>query len=217
MKTLVNIPGRQNLDIPVYDSKVPKPDEVAFLPMPLLRGVIFLGGNLKDLKAKWAIGGDAGEIIKGVNVKTNHLEILTTKEGCEEICKLLAGYVTLPPSKVEKKLQREADVDGKLYPVQVRSYYGELTINNVGVEVHGDEQIRVGEWEWGDPLDFEPDYSYVVREKVPIVPLRLKQELDLGLGWLDRLELISKAIMSGQHHLAHGGVKQTPARSPPQA
>lgn len=213
-KTLVNIPGRPNLDIPVYDSKVPKPEEIAYLPAPLLRGAIFLGGRLKDIRAKWAMGGDAGEVIKGVNVRTNHLEILTTKEGCEEICQLLADYVTLPPAMKETKLARDTDVDGKLHPVYVRSHYAELTINKVRVEVHGDEQIRVGEWEWGDPLDFEPDYSYIVSEKVPIVPLRLKQELDLGLGWLDRLELISKAIASGQHHLAAGGVKQRPVNPP---
>ncbi len=59
----------------------------------------------------------------------------------------------------------------------------------------------------GDSLDFEPDYSFVVTERIPIVPLRLKQELDLGLGWLDRLELIAVALASGQHHVAQGGVR----------
>jgi hypothetical protein len=205
-KTLVNIPGRPRADIPVYDSKVPKPEEVAFLTQPLLKTVIMLGGALKDVNAKWAIGGDAGEIIKGVNVKTDYLEILTTKEGCDEISAKLSEYLSLEPAVREKKLSKEADVDAKMYPVYVKSHYAELTINKVKVEIYGDEQIKVGEWDWGDPLDFEPDYSYIVGEKVPIVPLRLKSELDLGLGWLDRLGLISTAIMSGQHHLAEGGV-----------
>jgi hypothetical protein len=213
-KTLVNIPGRQNLDIPVYDSHVPKPEEIAYMTQPLLKAVIFLGGALKDLHAKWAIWGDAGELIKGVNIKTDHLEILTTEEGCEEICKLLASYVTLAPAMKESKLPRDADIDGKPCPVYVRSHYAELTINNARVEVYGDEQIKVGEWEWGDPLDYQPDYSYVTSTKVPIVPLRLKQELDLGLGWLDRLELISIALESGKHHLAQGGVRGRPAAPP---
>ena len=204
----MNIPGRPNLDIPVFDSKVPKPDEVAYLPAPLLRAVQALGKELRDVQAKWAIGGDAGEIIKGVHVKTDHLEVLTTKEGCLEICELLAPRVAVPPAEAEKRRAREADVDGRAYPVYVRSLYAELAVEGVRVEVHGDEQIRVGDWEWGDPLDFEPDYTYVVRSKVPIVPLRLKSELDLGLGWLDRLELISNAIMSGRHHLGEGGVRR---------
>ncbi|MGA2666375.1 MAG: hypothetical protein ABSF83_15675 [Nitrososphaerales archaeon] len=208
MRTLVNIPGRPNLDIPVFDSKVPKPEDVAYLPAPLLRAVLLLGRELKDLHAKWAIGGDAGEIIKGVHVKTDHLEILTTKEGCFEVCELLAARVTAPPEEAERRLAREADVEGRAYPVRVRGLYAELSIDGVRVEVHGDEQIRVGEWEWGDPLDFEPEYTYVVRARVPIVPLRLKSELDLGLGWLDRLELISSAVMSGRHHLVQGGIKR---------
>ena len=206
-KTLVNIPGRPRADIQVFESRVPRPEEVAFLTQPLLKAVIMLGGALKDISAKWAIGGDAGEIIKGVNVKTDHLEILTTKEGCDEICRVLGEHLTLEPATREKKLAKEADVDGKMYPVYIKSHYAELTINKVRVEVYGDEQIKVGEWDWGDPLDFEPDYSYIVSKKVPIVPLRLKSELDLGLGWLDRCELISAALMSGQHHLSQGGAK----------
>jgi len=207
MKSLVNIPGRPNLDIPVYDGKVPKPEDVSILSPVMLKTVVMLGGALKSMSAKWAIGGDSGEIIKGVHVKTDFVEILTTKEGCKEICELLAQDVTLPPADIERKLPREADVDAKMLPVYVKSHYAELTINNVKVEVHGDEQIKVGEWEWGDPLDFEPDYSYILRERIPIVPLRLKQELDLGLGWLDRLELIGVALASGQHHIVEGGVR----------
>lgn len=208
MKTLVNIPGRPNLDIPVYDGKVPTPESVTILDPKLLQTVIKLGAELKTLSEKWAIGGDAGEIIKGVHLKTDFVEVLTTKKGCEEICDILSERVTLRPAEMERKLPREADVDGKMYPVYVKSHYAELVLDGVKVEVHGDEQIRVGEWEWGDPLDFEPDYSYIVTEHVPIVPLRLKQELDLGLGWLDRLDLIAKAVATGQHHLAQGGIRK---------
>ena len=208
MKTLVNIPGRPNLDIPVYEGKVPKQEDVTILSPKLLQVVIRLGGELKDLNAKWGVGGDAGEIIKGVHLRTDHLELLTTKEGCDEICRLLAEHVTLAPRESEKRLPRDADVESKMYPVFVKSHFAELTLDGVRVEVHGDQQIKVGEWDWGDALDFEPDYSYIVHEKVPIVPLRLKQELDLGLGWLDRLELIGKALETGQHHIAQGGVRR---------
>jgi hypothetical protein len=207
LKTLVNIPGRQNLDIAVYESKVPKPDEVTILSPRLLKVVVKLGEEFRDIAAKWAIGGDSGELIKGVHVKTDFIEVWTTKEGVDEICDLLQESVTSAPATLERKLPREADVDAKMFPVYVKSYSAELTIDGVKVEVHGDQQIKVGEWDWGDPLDFEPDYSYVVTEKIPIVPLRLKQELDLGLGWLDRLELIATALASGQHHLAQGGVR----------
>lgn len=207
MRTLVNIPGRPNLDIPVYEGKVPTPESVTVLNASLLKVVIRLGRELREFDGMWGIGGDAGEIIKGVHRKTDHIEVLTTREGTETICKLMSENVTLPPADAERKEQRDADVDGKMLPVYTRSHYAELTVDKVKVEIHGDEQIKVGEWEWGDPLFFEPDYSYIVTERIPIVPLRLKQELDLGLGWLDRLDAIGVAIASGQHHLAMGGVK----------
>jgi hypothetical protein len=180
-------------------SKIPKPEEIVMLSQPVLKGIIKIGGALKDINAKWGVGGDAGEIMKGVNVQTEIIEILTTKEGAEEICKAMSQYLTLAPSPAEQKLGRDADVDGKMMPVFIKSNYAELTVDAVKVKVYGDEQIKVGEWEWGDPLDFQPDYVYVVGTKVPLVPLRLKSELDLGLGWLDRVELISDAVMRSQH------------------
>ena len=78
--------------------------------------------------------------------------------------------------------------------MRIRSRFGELTIDNMPVEVYGDPQIKVGDWDWGDPIDYQPSHTYVVRQKVPIFPLRLKSELYLGLGWLDRIELITVAL-----------------------
>lgn len=197
---MLNIPGGRPLpDIPMLGSKVPKPEEIVMLSQPVLKAVIKIGESLKDVHAKWAIGGDAGEIMHGVNVQADFIEILTTREGTKEICTIMAGYQTLSPAVVEQKLQREADVEGKMLPVYIKSNYAELTLNDVKVKILGDEQIKVAEWEWGDPLDFTPDEVYVIGTKVPLVPLRLMSELDLGLGWLDRVELISDAVIRSQH------------------
>lgn len=181
-------------------SKIPTPEEIVILAQPLLKAIIKVGKPLKDVKAKWAVGGDAGEVMMGVNIqKADHVEIITTKDGCHEICTILSQYVTTPPAQAEKKLPREADVEGKILPVYVRSEYAELTVDGARVEVYGNEQIRVGEWEWGDPLDFEPEAIYVVGVRVPVVPLRLKSELALGLGWLDRVQLITDAVIRSKH------------------
>jgi len=39
----------------------------------------------------------------------------------------------------------------------------------------------------------------IIGTNVPTLPLRLKSELDLGLGWLDRVALISDAVIRSQH------------------
>jgi hypothetical protein len=189
-----------NPDITHIGSRVPTPDEVVIVPQPILRTSIKILERLKNnMQAKWAIGGDAGEVLLGVNVHPEHVEILTTKEGTDEIWSKMAEYQTLAPAVVEKKLSKEADVDGKMLPVYIKSYYAELTIDGVKVEVYGDEQIKVGDWEWGDPLDYTADYTYISGGKLPVVPLSLKSELDLGLGWLDSVKLISDAVLQKHH------------------
>jgi hypothetical protein len=197
---LLNIPGgKPRPALPVLGSKIPKPEDIVILQLPLLRATVKVGAALKDAQAKWAFGGDAAEIIKGVNVRADHLEIVTTKAGTDEVCKLLAEYVTLAPAEVEKKLTRDADVDAKMLPVHIKSHYAELAVDKVKVEVYGDLQYKVAEWDWGDPIDYEVEFVNIIGTNVPTLPLRLKSELDLGLGWLDRVALISDAVIRSQH------------------
>jgi len=197
---MLKLPGGRPIpDVPVLGGKVLKQEEIVLLPLPLLRATVKISQALKDAKEKWAFGGDAAEITKGVNVSADHLEIVTTKAGTEEICKFLADYVTLPPAEVEKKLWRDAYVDAAMFPVCIKSHYSEVTVDKVKVEVYGDLQYNVGEWGWGDPVDYEAEYVNIVGANVPILPLRLKAELDMGLGWYDRVELISDALIRGRH------------------
>jgi hypothetical protein len=198
---MLNTPGRGPApDIKVFPSRVPRPEEIPLCPQPILKASMKILERLNGkVQGKWAVGGDAGEVMTGVNVTPEYIEILTTKEGCDEISKLLADYQKLAPAMAERKLPREADIDGKMLPVFIKSYYAEFAIDGTKLEVHGDEQIKVGEWEWGDPLDFTPDYTYIPGGKLPLVPLSLKSELDLGLGWLDRVKLISDAVLMKHH------------------
>lgn len=184
---------------PLIESRIPKTDELIVLSKPLLDTTITLGAILKDCTAKWAIGGDVAEIISGVNVEADHIEILTTKEGCDEISRKLVEYQIEPPRIVERKLARNADIDLKPYPVWLRSYNSRFDIKGSKLDLDGNLQIKVGDWDWGDPLEFEPDYVHVVNVRVPIVPLKLKNELYTGLGWMDRAKKIHEAVMRSRH------------------
>jgi hypothetical protein len=197
---LLNIPGgKPRPEVPIVGSRIPKPEEIVILPVPLLRASVKITNELKDIHEKWAFGGDAAEIIKGVNLQADHLEIITTKAGADEICSTVPDFVTLAPAEVEKRIARDADVDGKMLPVYIKSRYAELTVDKSKIEIYGDLQYKVAEWDWGDPLDYEVEYVNMVGTNVPTIPLRLKSELDLGLGWLDRVELISDAVIRSQH------------------
>ncbi len=187
------------LSLPQIESRIPKPDELVVLSKPLLDATITIGKTLLDCTNKWAFGGDVAEVISGVNVQANHIAILTTSEGGDELARKLARYLIEPPRMVERELERDAKVDLKPHKIRIRSYASRFNVERSRLDVHGNLQIKVGDWDWGDPLDFEPDYVYVAGVKVPIVPLKMKNELYTGLGWTDRARKIHEAVMRSRH------------------
>jgi hypothetical protein len=189
----------KHLNIPLIESRVPKPEELVVISQPVLNATIRIGEALKDCSEKWAIGGDAGEILAGVNVHPDHFTILTTTAGSEEVSKRLKTFQIESPKILERQLERNAEIGLTPHPVSVKSLASQFLIDGERVDVHGDLQIKVGDWDWGDPLDFEPEYVYVVSVKVPVVPLELKTELYMGLGWTDRVKKINQA-MARRHH-----------------
>ncbi|HZY46446.1 MAG TPA: hypothetical protein VFE96_01500 [Candidatus Bathyarchaeia archaeon] len=185
--------------LPTFESRIPKPEELVVLDKRLLDATVTIGRTLKDCKSKWAIAGDVAEVISGVNVIPNHISILTTKDGCDEIARKLNTNQVEPAHIVERELDREALVDLKSYKIRIKSYTFHSKVDGSGLNVHGDLRIKVGDWDWGDPIEFEPDYVNVVGVNVPIVPLKLKSELYTGLGWTDRAAKIHEAVMRSRH------------------
>jgi hypothetical protein len=196
------VPEKSRLaSIPLIESRVPKPEEFVVLSKPLLDATIRIGEFLKDCQSKWAVAGDVGEILFGVNVRPDHIAVLTSTEGCDEIRSRLKGFEVEAPKIVERKLARSAEIDYNQLPVNIKSYTGRFNIDGQRLDVHGDLRIKLGEWEWGDPLDYEPEYVYVVGVKVPVVPLQLKTELYMGLGWMDRVRKINEANTKRHHKI----------------
>ena len=196
----LRLPDKAKLASPfVIESRIPKPEELVVLNKQLLDTTITIGKILEDCPNKWAISGDVAEVISGVNVEPDHVTILTTKGGCDEISGRLAKYSIAPATVVERRLEREANIGLKSYPVMIKSYLAGFNIEGSKLDVYGDLQIKVGEWDWGDPVDYEPDYVYVVGVKVPVVPLQLKSEIYNGLGWRDRATKIHEAVVRSRH------------------
>jgi len=111
----------------------------------------------------------------------------------------LTAFQTQAPRIGERQLERSAEIHLKPLPIIIKSYSSSFNVQGLRLDVHGDLQIKVGDWDWGDPIDFEPEYIYVVSVKVPATPLELKKELYRGLGWYDRVSKIH-AAMARRHH-----------------
>jgi hypothetical protein len=189
----------RSITAPFVERNVPGPEDFVVLSEPLQNATARVATLLQDCPSKWALAGDAAELVSGVSVRADHLTILTTTKGCGEITERLHQYLVRAPQDTEKKLDREAIVDTKSYQVHIKSIAAQFEIEKSMLDVHGDLRIKVGEWDWGDPLDYEPDYVYVGYERVPVVPLSLKTELYMGLGWMDRVKKIKEAMVRRHH------------------
>lgn len=180
-------------------SPLPKPEEIFMLSQNIIRCIRDITPKIQKTGAWWAIGGDLSEMMGGVGIQATHVEILTSKEGVQKISEALAEYGPTPITTVETKLDRDAEIEGKKYPVRVRSQRMDLKVHGAEVQVHGDYQMKVGEWEWGDPLEFKAPIVNIVGTRVPVMPIRLSSELYLTLGWSDRVDKISQAIAHAHH------------------
>ena len=76
----------------------------------------------------------------------------------------------------------------------MRSFFFEFNINDIKTKVYSDLQYQIANWDWGDKIEFTPDYILVVGERIAVVPLELKLNLYLGLGWVDRAAKIREVI-----------------------
>lgn len=199
MPALVIPNNTKPLNIPVFQSRVPTPEELIVLDKPLLEATIQVGSLLKDCQAKWALAGDIGEILNGVNVRPDHLTILTNAAGCEEISEKLRRFQVEASRQVETQIKRGAEVGPRTLPITIKSLKSRFEMNSQRLDVHGDLRIKVGDWDWGDPLDYDPEDVYVVGVKVPVLPLELKTELYRGLGWYDRVSKIHAAMARRNH------------------
>ncbi len=166
----------------------------AIIPQQYVETLLVLQGKLKEVIAQWAIGGDLGEALRAVSVNPDVVEILTSKAGVEQIFKSVEEFQPVEPSTQIRQLPRKAVIGGKEYPVYNKSCYLEFCISGIKIEVYGNLQFKINDWDWGDPLEFTPEYTFVVGKKINVVPLAIKYELHTLLGWTDRAEKIAQVL-----------------------
>ena len=174
-----------------FNNDVPKPEDFYLAPVELVKCLIEIGPKIKATGAWWSLIGDLGENLIGVYVRPTEVEIVTDAAGLEKIYSAMSEYGPAPIQVKERRLERAAELDGKSYPITERSSYTEFSVNGAKVKLHGEYQLKVGDWEWGDTFLFEPTVVYVATAQIPVMPLRLGSEQYIILGWTDRAKLLS--------------------------
>jgi hypothetical protein len=168
------------------------------IPEPIMDATLVASKKLNNSGIFWAVGGDLGEAFRAVEVTPKDVEIITDKEGAEAMHSLFSEFKPTELKLVERRESRDAKVEGKELPLHSQGYFFEFMIGEVPVRVHGDLKFKVGEWEWGDALEFEPEIINLVGTRIPVVPIVIRRDLYKSLGWYDRMRLIAEALSRQQ-------------------
>jgi hypothetical protein len=165
------------------------------VPPTYVSALLKLHEKLDGKNIEWALSGDLGEALRTVRVTPDCIEIVASKDAAQQIHDAVSDFNTKPIADVVEKLNRNALIQGKEYPIYVRSSYFEFDLDKITVKVYGDLQYKVDDWEWGDTFQFTPDIVNIAGKKTSVVPLNIKYDLYSSLGWLDRAENINKVFV----------------------
>jgi hypothetical protein len=154
--------------------------------------------KLGDKTIKWVLTGDLAESLRIVKVEPDCIEIVTSKDDAQRIFEAVQEFVPDPITFQTQTLSRNALIQGKEYPVYIRSYFFNFNLNSVKVKVQGDLQYKVGRWDWGDVFDFTPEYVSVVGKRIAVIPLSIATELYQSLGWVDRVDKIKEVTQKSR-------------------
>ena len=173
---------------------------ISIAPTKYIDALLTFYEKVENKNLAWAVGGDLGEVLRTVNVEPDCIEIQTSKEATERIVEATSEFNPHSVKLETQRLSRNAVIEGKEYPVHIRSFYSEFNIGAVKVRIYGDAQYRLNDWDWGDKIEFIADYVFVVGKKVAVVPLSFKYDFYKSLGWKDRVEKIKQTLEKQRIH-----------------
>jgi hypothetical protein len=137
--------------------------------------------RLRHLTHPWAVTGSLSLFLQGVEVAVHDIDLQSTKEGVFAIERALEEYVVHPVEYLESK--------------KIRSFFGELDIHGIKVEIMGDVQKDIGSG-WGPPSYLPAWIRWVDVDElsVPVLDLELEYEAYRMLGREEKAEKIRIAL-----------------------
>jgi len=145
-----------------------------------------INDQLNNTSVNWAVTGSLGFALQGVPVEPNDIDIQTDKKGVYEIERRFSEFMTkrVTFSSTER----------------IRSYFGELMIDGIKVEIMGDIQKRLEDGSWENPVDLEHHKRVVEVEgmQIPVLSLEYEYQAYLKLGRVDKAKML-RNWLQGEH------------------
>ncbi len=175
---------------------------ISIIPHEYVDALLILHDKWDSTGANWIVNGDLAMSLRTVNIEPDCIEILCTKQEAQQLFEASKDFTPHPISFQTKKLAQDAVYEGNKYPVYSRSHYFEFAIKGIPVKVQGDLQFKVNDWEWGDTLEFQPEYVSVVGKKTAVTPLAILHQLYSSLGWTEKAQSIEQVLQKRlvRHH-----------------
>jgi len=148
-----------------------------------------INARLNNTSVNWAVTGSLGFTLQGVSVEPNDIDIQTDKRGAYEIechfSEFMIKRVTFSSTE------------------RIRSYFGELMIDGIKVEIMGDIQKRLEDGSWENPVDLEHHKRVVEVEEmqVPVLSLEYEYQAYLKLGRIEKAEMLRNWLQGVANHL----------------
>ena len=138
--------------------------------------------HLNTSDVNWAITGSLGFALQGMDVEVHDIDIQTDKSGAYEIERRFSSYVVrhveFSPSE------------------RIQSYFGEMNIDGIKVEVMGDIQKRIPDGTWEDPIDICSKRYFINYNglSIPVISLEYECEAYYKLGRTEKADEIRRYL-----------------------
>lgn len=136
--------------------------------------------TLKDLDITWTITGSLGFALHGMDVGIKDIDLQTDEDGAYRIEDAFRSNV------IRKIAFSEAE--------GIRSHFGELSVQDVTVEIMGALQKKLPSGEWELPVDVEKHREFVdfERMRLPVLPLSYEEQAYRKLGRTKKADKIKE-------------------------
>lgn len=149
------------------------------LPKKYSEILFLLSKKLKNID--WFLIGSNALILQGLNLQPNDIDILTTKEGIQEINNIFSEYIT-------KSLTFSEDAN-------FSSYKLELNIDGIIIEIIGNPINKLpGKNMWGENKKIKKIIINHNNFEIPCVPLAQHYNAYIMLGRFEKAEKIKKVL-----------------------
>jgi hypothetical protein len=140
--------------------------------------------TLKDYDITWAITGSLGFALHGMDVEVKDIDLQMDKNGAYRIEKAFRSYIVRNVSFLRSE--------------KIRSYFGQLKIQQVVVEIMGALQKKITNDEWEPPVDVGQHREFIDFEgnKLPVLSLSYEEEAYRRLGRIEKAEKIKVWLTS---------------------